>query len=255
MQLVPYQISNTKKWQSVNYYYGAHYYNPKWSIWLSVDPLAEEYPSISPYAYVAHNPLKYIDPDGRRIVYHADNSFLFNIDIKARLFFQSIFGSKETRFMIKQLKTSENDHTIREFNSSGSITTPKTLDEYEEKALNDPNLQVPNYIEDSEETIANFNTNLKEYKDNRPNKHRDGSGDGSNVNLNFEADLKEKSNYKKTKNTILFHELYHSKRMDDGTMETRKTEEVKASQFINKNFRNDKNRREYYDNWEVPKQD
>ena len=29
-----------------------------------IDPLAEKYYSISPYAYVANNPLKYIDPDG-----------------------------------------------------------------------------------------------------------------------------------------------------------------------------------------------
>ncbi len=51
-----------------NYYYGARYYDPKWSIWLSVDPLAEKYSNISPYAYVANNPIRYIDPDGKRIV-------------------------------------------------------------------------------------------------------------------------------------------------------------------------------------------
>src|SRR5690606_27224222 len=51
-----------------NYYYRARYYNPKWSIWLSVDPLAEDYPSLSPYVYVANNPIKYIDPDGREII-------------------------------------------------------------------------------------------------------------------------------------------------------------------------------------------
>ncbi|MFV0531045.1 MAG: RHS repeat domain-containing protein [Flavobacteriales bacterium] len=47
------------------YYYGARYYNPRISLWLSVDPLAEKYPNISPYAYVANNPINYIDPDGR----------------------------------------------------------------------------------------------------------------------------------------------------------------------------------------------
>lgn len=51
-----------------NYYYGARYYDPKLSIWLSVDPLAEKYPNISPYAYVANNPIIYIDPDGREII-------------------------------------------------------------------------------------------------------------------------------------------------------------------------------------------
>ena len=50
------------------YYYGARYLDSKTSLWLNVDPLAEKYPNISPYAYVANNPIKYIDPDGRRII-------------------------------------------------------------------------------------------------------------------------------------------------------------------------------------------
>ncbi len=50
------------------YYYGARYYDPKTSVWASTDPLAEKYPSISPYAYVANNPINFIDPDGRDIL-------------------------------------------------------------------------------------------------------------------------------------------------------------------------------------------
>src|SRR5690554_6111239 len=47
-----------------NYYYGARYYDPKWSIWLSVDPLAESFPGWSPYTYVYNNPLNYTDSTG-----------------------------------------------------------------------------------------------------------------------------------------------------------------------------------------------
>ena len=32
-----------------------------------VDPFAEKYAHISPYAYCANNPIKYVDPDGRWI--------------------------------------------------------------------------------------------------------------------------------------------------------------------------------------------
>ena len=49
------------------YYYGARYYDPKSSIWLSVDPLAAKYPGLSSFCYVANNPVLYIDPDGRTI--------------------------------------------------------------------------------------------------------------------------------------------------------------------------------------------
>ena len=37
------------------------------SRWYGIDPLAEKYYSISPYAFVANNPIRYIDPDGREI--------------------------------------------------------------------------------------------------------------------------------------------------------------------------------------------
>lgn len=37
------------------------------TIATSIDPLCEKYYWISPYAYVANNPIRYIDPDGRKI--------------------------------------------------------------------------------------------------------------------------------------------------------------------------------------------
>ena len=49
------------------YYYGARYFIPELSIWLSVDPLSDKYPSLSSYSYCAGNPMKYVDPDGRDI--------------------------------------------------------------------------------------------------------------------------------------------------------------------------------------------
>ena len=49
-------------------YFGARYYDSDLMTgWLSVDPLADKYPSLSPYAYCAWNPVKLVDPDGEDI--------------------------------------------------------------------------------------------------------------------------------------------------------------------------------------------
>ena len=48
-------------------YFGSRYYSSDLSIWLSVDPMAAKYPSLSPYVYCADNPVKLTDPDGRWI--------------------------------------------------------------------------------------------------------------------------------------------------------------------------------------------
>ena len=45
-------------------YFGSRYYSSDLSIWLSVDPMSDKYPSLSPYAYCSNNPIKYVDPNG-----------------------------------------------------------------------------------------------------------------------------------------------------------------------------------------------
>ena len=45
--------------------FGARYLWSDADIWTSVDPLAGDYPQITPYAYGLNNPLKYKDPNGK----------------------------------------------------------------------------------------------------------------------------------------------------------------------------------------------
>nr|WP_256499956.1 RHS repeat-associated core domain-containing protein [Flavobacterium sp. HSC-61S13] len=46
------------------YYYGARYYDPGTSVFLSVDLMAEQFPGWTPYHYVHNNPINLIDPTG-----------------------------------------------------------------------------------------------------------------------------------------------------------------------------------------------
>lgn len=75
-----------KDFESGYHYFGARYMDHElMTMWLSVDPMSDKYPSISPYAYCAwnrptgghehrliksnlvNNPVKLVDPDGRKI--------------------------------------------------------------------------------------------------------------------------------------------------------------------------------------------
>src|SRR5690606_19278675 len=58
------------------YYYGARYYDPRLSIFISVDPLAEEFPNYGGYVYTMNNPIRYTDPTGMA----PEDIINFNVD-------------------------------------------------------------------------------------------------------------------------------------------------------------------------------
>ena len=67
---IPYLYNGKEidRMHGLNWYdYGARYYDGAIGRWHGVDNKAENYPSFSPYIYVADNPVLFIDPDGNEI--------------------------------------------------------------------------------------------------------------------------------------------------------------------------------------------
>ncbi len=63
-----YTFSGKERDEETGYsYFGARYYYSSYSIWLSVDPMSDKYPSLSPYVYCGNNPIKLVDPSGEDV--------------------------------------------------------------------------------------------------------------------------------------------------------------------------------------------
>ena len=136
------------------YDFGARHYDPAVGLFTQIDPLCEQYPHLSPYAYCAGNPVRYVDPDGRKILYKdmseedekSWRKYLDNICQQSDLFatlYQQLSASKEI-YMISLVNLSANNGSKNGFfeanmNGGGTIffsnnpqrrTDPVTLEEF-----------------------------------------------------------------------------------------------------------------------------
>ena len=134
------------------YDYGARQYAPLLPLWDRVDPLAEKYYGVSPYAYCANNPVVFVDSDGRKFDFSKMTkgeyqSYLGQINLLRRaspLFntmYSSLENSKETYFIsfdrvpsvVKQAGDIDG-HFVMGDNGGGSVVFDK------EKMGNIPNV-------------------------------------------------------------------------------------------------------------------
>jgi RHS repeat-associated protein len=70
VRFYPFSFTGKEKDEETGYgYFGARYMDHKLTtMWLSVDPMMDKYPNISPYNYCMWNPIRVIGPDGRDTV-------------------------------------------------------------------------------------------------------------------------------------------------------------------------------------------
>src|SRR5690554_4858147 len=205
------------------YYYGARYYNPRVSNWLSVDPHAENYYNISPYAYVANNPIMFIDPDGRDIVLPKGTSTK-NIYL--------VLGNLQKLTNDKLVYSTQKDGTIR-------IRIASLAKSGTENKVAGTNLIRRLNSSDKVTTIEIGTGGNSARPDSRTasgktdwTKSTDGTGDNVTVNFNPSSDPLIKTVDPKTGNVVgakrpsqvgLAHELIHADHITSGDVDFTKT--------------------------------
>ena len=80
--------------ESGYHYFGARYYDSEaLTGWLSVDPMSDKYPSLSPYNYCAGNPVKLVDPNGEEFTKFKDENGQL-LEVRKATKFKHIIGLK-----------------------------------------------------------------------------------------------------------------------------------------------------------------
>ena len=98
----------SKEWDPTHglelYDFGARHLDPVLGRFTTPDPAAAKYPSISPYAYCAANPLRYEDPTGMFITANDEDDREYFFDPEEGIF-TDYLGNTSDNFFIEELTT------------------------------------------------------------------------------------------------------------------------------------------------------
>jgi RHS repeat-associated protein len=112
------------------YYSNFRNYYPAITRTTTMDPLAEKYYSISPYAWTGNNPIRYIDPDGRDHYRYDDKTGEFHLMETNDEQYDQVCHYKE----VKNKETGEKEYVLKT-NRKGEAKT--RIDNIEKGILND----------------------------------------------------------------------------------------------------------------------
>jgi RHS repeat-associated protein len=115
-----YTFSAKEKDEESGYgYFGARYYDSDLSIWLSVDPMSDKYPSLSPYNYCANNPVRLVDPNGMEFILTDYRN------MKGEMLYKTDDGLKET-ILVPDANIPKLAEKLQTAQDNGTINDPET---------------------------------------------------------------------------------------------------------------------------------
>lgn len=141
-------------------------------MWLNVDPLAEKYPNINPYTYVANNPIMFIDPTGMEIVN----------------------GETAKRDKLQNVKNSYQEKINDKYDGNLNLSRKdfNTKDEFKEyKADRNRFNEISNALDKSITIVEKIQTAINDFKETDPINFdkvnnltfEDGNGDVHNIDV------------------------------------------------------------------------
>ena len=195
-------------------YFGARYMDHElMTMWLSVDPMSDKYPSISPYAYCTWNPVKLVDPDGMEIwINNGDGKFKYTAGMSS----EGLKGfAKKTVDALNDIYNKGGDEGVDLINTLCSSKNIFNIKEQETDKVSEFN---------ESNTIDAYARNNQTFIDHWQDffKHGHKFGSGGDVMWNTEGymiftekGLRNDPTYQ------LLHELCHAYDANFGTMDDR----------------------------------
>jgi RHS repeat-associated protein len=110
----PYKVGGKEfdKERALNWLdFGAREYDGALGRFLTVDPMAEKYPNVSPYLYCKGNPMKYVDPDGRKVYFANGVSEQFKKDFSVAV---QYLNTNKQGGMLAKLQASDKIYYVAE---------------------------------------------------------------------------------------------------------------------------------------------